>query len=131
MWNSFEYILEQKYKDAKSKNVPDKAKLESAKPLVRIATTSQGGNPRSKEESVMQIAGDIKAIVWQIFRTYMFKMNNQNFVDLEETVIQYEQLQNWITSHVKITKAESLKLETINLQFAESYVWLHVKIGSI
>lgn len=86
--------MEQKYKDAKSKNVPDKAKLESAKPLVRIATTSQGGNPRSKEESVMQIAGDIKAIVWQIFRTYMFKMNNQNFVDLEETVIQYEQLQN-------------------------------------
>lgn len=53
--------------------VPDKAKLESAKPPVRIPTISQGGNPRSKEERVMHIAGDRNAIVWHIFRTYMHR----------------------------------------------------------
>lgn len=50
-------------------SVPDKAKLERAKPAVRIPTISQGGNPRSREDRVMQTAGDKKAIVWQIFRT--------------------------------------------------------------
>jgi hypothetical protein len=51
--------------------VPERAKLERAKPPVRIPTISQGGNPRSREERVMQIAGDKKAIDWQIFRTYV------------------------------------------------------------
>lgn len=49
--------------------VPDKAKLVSANPPVRIPTTSQGANPRSIDERVIQTAGDTKAIVWQIFRT--------------------------------------------------------------
>lgn len=53
--------------------VPDKAKLESARPPVRMATTSQGGNPRSTEDRVMQIAGDKNAIDWQIFRTLVLK----------------------------------------------------------
>ena len=38
-------------------------KLERAKPVVRTATIVQGDNPMSKEEIVIQIAGDIKAIV--------------------------------------------------------------------
>lgn len=38
---------------------------------MRIPTISQGGNPRSRDDRVMQIAGDKKAIDWQIFRTYM------------------------------------------------------------
>lgn len=54
-------------------SVPDNAKLERAKPPVRMPTTSQWGNPRSREERVIQAAGDKKAIVWQIFRTYMCK----------------------------------------------------------
>lgn len=54
-------------------SVPDKAKLESAKPPVRIATTSQGGNPKSKDVRIMQVAGDKNEIVWQIFRTCMYK----------------------------------------------------------
>lgn len=49
--------------------VPDNAKLESARPPVRIVTTSQGGNPRSTEERVIQAAGDRKAIAWHSFRT--------------------------------------------------------------
>lgn len=56
-------------------SVPDKAKLESAKPPVRIATTSQGGNPKSKDVRIMQVAGDKNEIVWQIFRTCMYKSN--------------------------------------------------------
>jgi hypothetical protein len=40
---------------------------------VRIPTISQGGNPRSTEERVMQRAGDKKAIVWQIFLTCKVK----------------------------------------------------------
>lgn len=50
--------------------VPDSAKLDRAKPVVRIPTTSQGGNPKSTEDKVMQTAGDTKAMVWQIFLTY-------------------------------------------------------------
>lgn len=50
-------------------SLPDKAKLESAKPAVRIPTISQCGNPRSIEDRVMQTAGDKNAIVWQILRT--------------------------------------------------------------
>lgn len=38
---------------------------------MRIPTISQGGNPRSRDDRVMQSAGDKKAIDWQIFRTYM------------------------------------------------------------
>lgn len=56
--------------------VPDKAKLERAKPPVRRPTISQGGNPRSSDERVMQNAGDKNAIDWQIFRTYLFKKNS-------------------------------------------------------
>jgi len=52
---------------------PENAKLESARPLVRKATISQGGSPRSTEDSIMKIAGETKAIVWHIFRTYRFK----------------------------------------------------------
>jgi hypothetical protein len=44
-------------------NLPDNAKLESARPLVIKATISQGGNPRSTDESIMKAAGDRKAIV--------------------------------------------------------------------
>lgn len=54
-------------------SIPDRAKLERANPAVRIPTISQGANPRSTEERVMQSAGDKKAIVWQIFRTYRNK----------------------------------------------------------
>lgn len=43
--------------------VPDKAKLDRAKPPVRIVTTSHGGKPKSKEERIIQVAGDKKAIV--------------------------------------------------------------------
>lgn len=43
--------------------LPDNAKLLSARPLVRKATISQGGSPRSTEESIMKTAGDMKAIV--------------------------------------------------------------------
>lgn len=53
----------------KNRQVPDKAKLERASPPVRIPTISQGGNPRSTEDRVMQSAGDKNAIVWQSFRT--------------------------------------------------------------
>lgn len=53
--------------------VPDKAKLDRAKPLVRKATISHGGNPRSSEERAMKVAGDTNAIVWHIFLTYFIK----------------------------------------------------------
>jgi len=43
--------------------VPDKAKLDRAKPAVKIPTISHGGNPMSTDESVMQIAGATNAIV--------------------------------------------------------------------
>ena len=58
---------------------PENAKLESARPLVRKATVSQGGSPRSTEDSIMKIAGETKAIVWHIFRTYIFKKHIQIF----------------------------------------------------
>ena len=58
---------------------PENAKLESARPLVRKATISQGGSPRSTEDSIMKIAGETKAIVWHIFRTYIFKKHIQIF----------------------------------------------------
>lgn len=51
--------------------LPDKAKLDRAKPAVKIPAISQGGNPMSTDESVMHIAGAKNAIVWHIFRTYM------------------------------------------------------------
>lgn len=51
--------------------LPDKAKLDRAKPAVKIPAISHGGNPMSTDESVMQIAGATNAIVWHIFRTYM------------------------------------------------------------
>lgn len=43
--------------------LPDKAKLDRAKPAVKIPAISQGGNPMSTDESVMQIAGATNAIV--------------------------------------------------------------------
>lgn len=42
--------------------LPDNAKLESDIPLVRKATTTQGGSPRSTEESIIKAAGDRNAI---------------------------------------------------------------------
>lgn len=51
-------------------SVPDRAKLDRAKPLLRIPTTSHGSSPRSTDESVMQSAGARKPILWQIFRTW-------------------------------------------------------------
>lgn len=43
--------------------LPDNAKLDRAKPAVKIPTISHGGNPMSTDESVMQIAGAKNAIV--------------------------------------------------------------------
>lgn len=56
--------------------VPDRAKLESANPPVKIVTTSHGGNPKSNEAKTMQVAGDKNAIVWQIFLTCRYKQEN-------------------------------------------------------
>lgn len=61
---------------------PDKAKLERAKPPLRINTISQGGRPRSKEERIMHVAGDKKAIVWQSFRTWIPEQLNDYKVDV-------------------------------------------------
>jgi len=63
--------------------IPDKAKLERAKPAVRIPTISQGGNPRSTEERNMQTAGDKKAIVWHILRTYIYKNEDKNWLRMK------------------------------------------------
>lgn len=61
-------------KDSRVANqVPDRAKLESANPPVKIATTSHGGNPKSNDAKTMQVAGDKNAIVWQIFLTCRYK----------------------------------------------------------
>jgi hypothetical protein len=53
--------------------VPDKAKLERAKPLVRKATISHGDKPRSSEERAMKVAGERNAIAWHIFLTYLYE----------------------------------------------------------
>lgn len=50
-------------------SAPDKAKLDSAKPPVRIVTTSHGGSPKSTDDKIIQAAGDKNAIVWHILRT--------------------------------------------------------------
>ena len=68
----------------KFKVAPDKAKLERAKPPLRINTISQGGRPRSKEESVMHVAGDKKAIVWQSFRTWIPVQLNDLEIDVAD-----------------------------------------------
>ena len=64
--------------------IPDKAKLERAKPPVRMPTISQGGNPRSSEERVMQIAGDKNPIDWQIFRTYFIFLRNPGSQEIKD-----------------------------------------------
>lgn len=85
-------LLEDSWRKVENLQLPDKAKLDRAKPAVKIPTISHGGNPISTDESVMQIAGDTNAIVWQIFRTYMV-----NFQEVYITEWQQVDLDNWET----------------------------------